>query len=186
MLTDLLYEEDAETVKKLKELYPAFANKLIAAWNQMYRDHGLRARITDSFRSVASQDLLYAIGRSTDGKIVTNTKGGMSLHNYGLACDIAWRGTDPYLGGNPNGCALWKAYGEALASVEVVWGGDFKSLVDKPHAERSYGFKISDLESIYQSLGLVGVWEAIDRRRGCPVGSEWSAQRSWLETQKGR
>ena len=184
-LPDIAYEEDDETLEKLKGLYPDFGSKVVSAWNRFHKAHGLRSRMTDGHRSFASQDLLYEMGRKTRGRIVTHSKGGESFHNYGLACDVAFRGMDPYLQCNPNSGALWKAYGDALNAVGLVWGGNFKSLKDNPHAECSYGFSTKDLFEIHKTSGLLGVWEAIDRRRGVPVGSEWADRREWLISLKG-
>jgi peptidoglycan LD-endopeptidase CwlK len=39
-------------------------------------------------RSFEDQDELYAQGRTKPGNIVTNARGGDSLHNYGLAADF--------------------------------------------------------------------------------------------------
>ena len=39
-------------------------------------------------RSIEEQDLLYRMGRTIPGKIVTMRKGGWSPHNYGLALDF--------------------------------------------------------------------------------------------------
>ena len=47
-----------------------------------------KIRITQSLRSFEEQEKLYAIGRITKDKKVTNAKAGQSIHNYGLAVDI--------------------------------------------------------------------------------------------------
>lgn len=47
-------------------------------------------RVTSGFRSVEEQNKLYAQGRTTSGKIVTNAKGGQSMHNYGIAFDYCF------------------------------------------------------------------------------------------------
>jgi hypothetical protein len=49
---------------------------------------GFNLRITSGYRTFAEQDALYAQGRTTPGKIVTNAKGGQSFHNFGLAFDV--------------------------------------------------------------------------------------------------
>ncbi len=43
--------------------------------------------IYEGFRTNARQDELYAIGRTVEGKVVTNAQAGQSFHNYGLAFD---------------------------------------------------------------------------------------------------
>jgi len=59
--------------------------------------------VTCTLRSMAEQTALYAQGRTTPGKIVTNAKPGQSAHNFGLAIDVVpivngkpdWDGTHP-------------------------------------------------------------------------------------------
>ena len=98
-------------------------------------------RLTHTLRSMAEQLHLYAKGRKqTDAgwvvvdrhAIVTRAKPGDSPHNYGAAFDICFMGKVPY----PDDDQLWEAVGITGEMVGLVWGGRFKSLVDKPHFER--------------------------------------------------
>ena len=81
----------------LNELYPPFALKLRLLIQAMKDKHNLSMRLTSGVRSFQAQGELYAQGRSKPGKIVTNAKPGMSLHNYGLAADLCFKGNDPFL-----------------------------------------------------------------------------------------
>jgi peptidoglycan L-alanyl-D-glutamate endopeptidase CwlK len=56
---------------------------------QKASDLGISIVITEGFRSKEEQDKLYAKGRTEEGNIVTQSKGGQSYHNYGLAIDLA-------------------------------------------------------------------------------------------------
>ncbi|WP_206781644.1 M15 family metallopeptidase [Priestia endophytica] len=67
-----------------------------------YRN-GINIAVTQGLRTFAEQNALYEQGRTKPGKIVTNARGGQSIHNYGLAFDIAvfddeqnavWTGND--------------------------------------------------------------------------------------------
>ncbi|MFK5283429.1 M15 family metallopeptidase, partial [Lacticaseibacillus paracasei] len=49
---------------------------------------GVRLRFTHTLRTIEEQNYLYSQGRIRSGSIVTNAKGGQSIHNYGLAFDI--------------------------------------------------------------------------------------------------
>ena len=103
---------------------------------------GLKVRITETFRSWAYQDKLYAQGRTTSGSIVTNAKGGQSNHNLRIAFDIcqniSGKAYDESKVFTLNGkqvdfflyCAsIWKEMGGE-------WGGDWTgSLVDRCHFE---------------------------------------------------
>ena len=51
--------------------------------------YGFHLRITAGFRSMATQEAVYDLGRTTNGHIVTEAAPGHSLHNYGYAVDVA-------------------------------------------------------------------------------------------------
>lgn len=89
------------------------------------------AVIVEGRRSAARQRALYAQGRTTPGRIVTNTLA--SYHTAGRAFDIAWL--------TPSGSVtfnvpdyFWDAAGRAGEEIGFRWGGRFR-LVDKPHFE---------------------------------------------------
>ena len=50
---------------------------------------GIRVVLTWGHRSIAEQNRLYAIGRTTPGKKVTNARGGYSWHNFGLGAPVS-------------------------------------------------------------------------------------------------
>ena len=59
--------------------------------------------VTCTLRTNEDQAVLYAQGRTTPGRIVTNARPGQSAHNYGLALDVVplvhgkpdWSGNSP-------------------------------------------------------------------------------------------
>jgi len=65
---------------------------------RLCKSEGVPIKITSAFRSIAEQDALYAQGRTKPGSIVTNAKGGQSLHNYGVAFDVCFDSKTPYQG----------------------------------------------------------------------------------------
>lgn len=109
-------------------------------------------RISQGLRTIAEQNALYAQGRTDKTKkIVTNAKGGSSFHNYGLAVDIvlildgktaSWDDKTDFDGDRVSDwmevVAMFKKYG-------YVWGGDFRSIRDSPHFEKSFGYTTSQL-----------------------------------------
>lgn len=92
------------------------------------KDSGYNIKITQGRRTQVEQDALYAQGRTTTGKIVTNTRN--SIHLTGNAFDIAFEGKDPY----PENFD-WSILGKIGKSVGLKWGGDFKSFKDNLHFE---------------------------------------------------
>jgi peptidoglycan L-alanyl-D-glutamate endopeptidase CwlK len=95
--------------------------------------------ITDGVRTTAQQQALYAQGRTKPGKKVTNVDGVTKKSNhqpkadgFGYAIDCAF-----LVNGKPSWDEAhpWRLYGEAAKSLGLIWGGDWKSLVDRPHIE---------------------------------------------------
>ena len=99
--------------------------------------------ITDGVRTLAMQQALYAKGRTSPGRIVTNADGVKNKSNhqiksdgYGYAIDLY-----PYINGKidfndkENKLPVISAHILATANclgVKVEWGGNWKFL-DKPH-----------------------------------------------------
>lgn len=68
-------------------LHPAMQHKV---WQMLEELEmiGEDVLITDGFRTLEEQRLIYAQGRTRPGPIVSNSPAGWSYHNYGLAVDI--------------------------------------------------------------------------------------------------
>lgn len=93
---------------------------------------GLKVGISQTYRTKAEQDELYAQGRTTAGSIVTNARYPLSPHCWGLAFDI-YRNDGK---GAYNDTDGWFARcGHVGKRLGLAWGGDFKSFADKPHFE---------------------------------------------------
>jgi len=89
---------------------------------------GCDVKIISGTRSYLEQDALYAKGRTSPGKKVTNAAAGHSNHNFGLAADIGIFKGREYLGEHP----LYRELGVLGKSLGMEWGGDWK-FVDEPH-----------------------------------------------------
>jgi peptidoglycan L-alanyl-D-glutamate endopeptidase CwlK len=70
------------------EINPNFLTQVEVCLIPIASAYGYYLDIAHGFRSSTEQDALYAQGRTTAGDIVTNAKGGRSLHNYGFAVDL--------------------------------------------------------------------------------------------------
>lgn len=132
------------SIKRLNELHPLIRQKALDAYAEAVRitPVGVHPFITQTLRTFAQSDALYAQGRSNPGKIVTNAKAGQSYHNYGLALDFV---------NQVNGKTPWIVDDNWMKVVKVfkkhgfVWGGDFKSIPDAPHFEMTLGYHWKDL-----------------------------------------
>lgn len=108
-------------------------------------------------RSLKDQETLYEKGRTPESKargekIVTNSVPGNSPHNYGCASDWAefrpdFRGQDIWEK------ADWPVFAEAVRKASLVWGGNFKSIIDKPHCELPIKISWKEIGNIYRAEG---------------------------------
>lgn len=123
-------------------LHPLLLEKVDRVLNAMAA-LGWPMKIVQGVRTAEQQGKLYAQGRTAPGKVVTNADGVVKKSNhqpkqdgYGYAVDCAfvdnpatpvdetWSDRSP-----------WSAYGACAKAVGLVWGGDWKSLPDRPHVE---------------------------------------------------
>lgn len=88
-------------------------------------------------RTAEQQAALYAQGRTTPGHIVTDKDGVLHKSNHqphadglGHAVDCAFVGPDPFATSHD-----WQGYGAAAKALGLIWGGDWHTLVDRPHIE---------------------------------------------------
>lgn len=125
--------KDAISIDRLNLLHP----KVIPIFKKFIEDAetglGITLRIAQGLRTIDEQNALYAQGRTAKGNIVTNAKGGSSYHNYGMAVDLL------RMDGK---AADWNYDMKKLLPympAGMVWGGNFKSIKDKPHFEFTFG-----------------------------------------------
>ena len=96
------------------------------------KKQGLIVKITDTIRTKTEQDNLYAQGRTKPGKIVTWVKYPYSNHNWGMAFDIC---RNDGKGAYNDSDSWFSKVGQVGKKFGLVWGGDWKDSVDKPHFE---------------------------------------------------
>lgn len=151
---------DITSLERIKLMHPKVRKELLDAYTHINNNilgKGSRLRLAYTLRTNAEQDALYAQGRTLlfdkAGKrlgIVTNAKGGQSIHNYALAFDIVLLADK-----NNDGVfetALWDTKadidGDSVSDwMEVTnyfkslgweWGGDWK-FKDAPHFQKAFG-----------------------------------------------
>lgn len=130
-------------------------------------------RIVQGLRTFPEQDALYAQGRTAPGKIVTNSKGGQSYHNYGLAIDFAilydkdengnfetlsW---DTVKDMDRNGESDWMQVVDEFEKAGYIWGGRFHSIKDQPHFEKTFGYNWRDLLVKYNKKDFIDSTEYV-------------------------
>lgn len=126
-------------MKDIKLCHPKLQD-LAGKWQAICAKQGIIVEVGETFRTAAEQDALYAQGRTAPGAIVTNAKGSSysSQHQWGIAFDFYLK-----MDVNKNGKVSDDAYndstglfGKAAVMAKAVglgWGGDWRSIVDKPH-----------------------------------------------------
>ncbi len=109
-------------------------------------------------RTWAEQDALYAQGRGGNpGKIVTNAKGGSSNHNFGVAIDIGVFRDGKYLDEKEPKTAdkIHSAVGKIVGEFGIEWGGNWKSIVDRPHFQVVTNLSPAQMRDRYKKDGSV-------------------------------
>lgn len=149
-------------------LYQPFCERLNALLNAC-EARGAIYVATCGLRTYQEQDGLYARGRSVPGGIVTNARGGQSLHNFAIAVDFCKHAGPTYEG------HLLPDYrdnqyvilGEEAAKIGLEWGGSWLSLKDTPHIQlpynRAHGIKLRQLDALYRQGGYPAVFAFLDK-----------------------
>lgn len=122
-----------QRIATLAPEFQALAKQVVLEASEAVKPLGYTVLVTNGRRTIAEQNDLYAKGRTKKGPVVTNARGGSSPHNFGLAFDFAlckdgvpqWKAPREH----------WQIVGDIAKSHGLVWGGDFKSLLDLPHIE---------------------------------------------------
>lgn len=155
---------DKISIQRIQTLHPLLrieAQKLIEKAEAGLPSY-LAIRVTFALRTFEEQAALYAKGRTKPGPKVTNAPPGSSYHNYGLALDFAIlydkdkNGTyetlswDTVKDEDKDGVSDWTEVAKVFMSAGWTWGGNFRSIVDKPHVEKNFGKNWKELLSLKQ------------------------------------
>lgn len=125
---------DKISIPRVQLLHPAIRQDVKSFITEAEEALNVTLRISQGLRTIDEQDALFAQGRTKPGPKVTNARGGSSYHNYGLAIDLVEIKDNK---------ANWNFKYELLLPFAekygFFWGGNFKSIVDKPHFEKTFG-----------------------------------------------
>ncbi len=133
-----------KALKRIGNVHPVVKQGAEEIIRRAYKQ-GIYVLFSDGYRSNAEQNALYAQGRTKPGKIVTNARGGQSLHNYGLAIDM-------FITNKAGTSATWPV-GELRKVAQIAkglgfeWGGDWKTFKDNPHLQMTGGLSIAQLQA---------------------------------------
>ncbi len=146
---------------------------------------GLQIKIGETLRTTAEQDALYAQGRTKPGTIVTNAKGSSysSYHQWGVAFDI-YRADGRGAYYDKDG--FFSKVGKIGVTLGLEWGGNWKSITDKPHFQLPYwGSSTSGIKKIYKTPEqFMKTWPS-EEKKTIIAGWQHDAHGWWWQNEDG-
>lgn len=140
---------------KLNEVHPELARRI----RQLSEMVSFPFIVTQGLRTYPQQDALYQQGRSTPGRIVTNAPAGHSMHNFGLAVDVAptdghsidWNGKD----------AKWEEILAKAPSCGLAEGAQWRTFPDEPHLypQEVPANPDDNVRYLFNEGGVKAVWD---------------------------
>lgn len=129
--------------RNINDLHP----KVVAMCSEFInrcKAQGIDVLITSTYRDAASQNELYAQGRTKPGKKVTNARGGQSFHNWRVAFDFV-----PILHGKAqwSDVATFTKCGEIAESVGLEWAGRWVKFKELAHCQYTNGLTLKDFQA---------------------------------------
>lgn len=131
-------------LRRIGNVHPVVKQGAKEIIRRAYKE-GIYVSFSAGYRSNVEQEKLYAQGRfGNKDKIVTNARGGQSLHNYGLALDM-------FITNKEGTTASWnvsdlRRVAKIAKSLGFEWGGDWKTFKDYPHLQMTGGLTIAQLQ----------------------------------------
>lgn len=144
---------DTVSLQRVAQLHPLLRLEAEHCLRSLWAK-GVRARVTQGLRTMEQQRVLYAMGRTTPGKIVTKAKPGQSYHNYGLALDFCIMlpgGAASFnlqQDANADGSKDWDQVVAEFKAAGWSWGGDWATFKDTPHLEKTFGYSPKQLAAM--------------------------------------
>ncbi len=145
-IRDALGELDLRSEGHLQTLHPR-AQEAARVFLRKVLDAGITARIISGTRTYAEQNALFRIGRFGDTRPkVTNSRGGQSNHNFGIAWDVGIFKDGKYLTDSP----LYTTAAEKGLFEGLEWGGHWTTFKDRPHYQVATGLSISNVRERFE------------------------------------
>jgi peptidoglycan L-alanyl-D-glutamate endopeptidase CwlK len=144
--------KDKITLDRINLLHPKLRQEANDIYDEICEALNGKAvcRFSYTLRTFAEQDALFK-------KVpkVTNAKGGMSYHNYGLAIDIvllvdgkaSWDVKSDFDG---DGKSDWREVVQIFKSFGWEAGIDWK-FYDAPHFQKTFGYSVRELLALHQA-----------------------------------
>jgi peptidoglycan L-alanyl-D-glutamate endopeptidase CwlK len=145
-IRDASGELDLRSEGHIQTLHPR-AQEAARVFVRKVLDAGITIRIISGTRTYAEQNALFRIGRFGDTRAkVTNSRGGQSNHNFGIAWDIGVFKDGKYL---PESTLYTTAAGKGLFEG-LEWGGNWVTFKDRPHYQVATGLSITEVRERFE------------------------------------
>lgn len=168
--------KDSITLERIKLMHPKVREEVSQMYDEICQNlnKGVLCRFAYTLRTFTEQDRLFAQGRTRlfdiSGRrlgIVTQARGGQSIHNYGLAFDIvllidrngdgiyesaSW---DMSLDTDKDGVRDWQEVVKICKKYGWTWGGDWTKFKDNPHFEKTFGNTWKTLKQKYDKKEFI-------------------------------
>lgn len=129
-------------MSKIDLLHPAIREEVRTLVNKVNTEilkSDVKMIVTQTLRTFEEQTALF-----NQRPKVTNAMAGQSFHNYGLAFDFClvkggrtiWDVAKDFDGDKQPD---WMEVVKVFKDAGYVWGGNFRSISDKPHFEKTFG-----------------------------------------------
>ena len=124
---------------------------LVKTANDGILTSNVKMLVTQGLRTFEEQTNMY-----NQKPKVTNAKAGQSFHNYGLAFDFClvqngktiWDTKKDF---DNDKVADWMEVVKLFKNHGYKWGGNFRSIYDAPHFEKTFGYTWKQLLELYNS-----------------------------------
>lgn len=162
-----------ESQLRLADIFPGLGER-VRAMAAHLQSSGVAIAVVQGIRTWAEQDALYSKGRDADGHVidkaavVTNCRGGMSYHNFGLAVDCVpsvYGPSQPFDPDWNNSHPVWQKMIAAGEQVGLNSGATWRTFHDFPRFQLTGRFPegepSTELHELYRRGGLLAVWEEV-------------------------
>ena len=146
----ILDERSAKNIVTLHVKVQQLFRDWIAECQIIAKALGYEYKAISSNRTWNDQAKLYAQGRTSPGRIVTNAKPGYSNHNFGIAVDMGVFKDGKYLDEHKPVEAenMHRKAAEIAKKYNIEWGGSWKTFKDYPHFEYKTGKTLAELRQL--------------------------------------
>lgn len=154
-------------ITDLQALHPFFRDRIVELIKNC-KEKGIELAIVETYRTHAKQNEYKGMGKK-----YTNSAGGKSKHQYGLAVDVVPIVDSVAVWDN---AALWRKVGLMGEKLGLRWGGRWKKPYDPGHFEWTGG-----LTSSHLSHGTFPVLPTFEEHYPCVEEDIKLLQRYWKE-----